>query len=69
MCQIIGNLLQTTDSLDELDAELGDNQQSILQGSSNLDFLRSESDNLKLNAQDMKDQITRLQEANVEESH
>ena len=61
------NLLQTTDSLDELDAELGNNQQSILQGSSNLDFLRSESDNLKLNAQDMKDQITRLQEANVEE--
>ena len=63
------NLLQTTDSLDELDAELGNNQQSILQGSSNLDFLRSESDNLKLNAQDMKDQITRLQEANVEERH
>lgn len=60
------SLKQTTDSLDELDAELGDNQQSILQGSSNLDFLRSESDNLKLNAQDMKDQITRLQEANVE---
>ena len=60
-------MFQTTDSLDDLDVELSDNQQALLQGSSNLDFLRSESDNLKLDAQDMKDQITRLQEANVEE--
>jgi uncharacterized coiled-coil DUF342 family protein len=58
----ISNALQdTTSGLDELDTKLAYNRQSILGGSSTLDFLRSESDNLKLDAQDMKDQITRLQ--------
>ncbi len=37
-----------------------------VKGTSGLDYLRTDSDTLKLNAEEMKDQITRLQEANVE---
>eukprot|EP00094_Tigriopus_californicus_P009037 TCALIF_08711-PA protein Name:"Similar to LanB1 Laminin subunit beta-1 (Drosophila melanogaster)" AED:0.08 eAED:0.08 QI:0/0.86/0.81/1/0.86/0.87/16/623/1807 len=56
----------TNQNMEELDNNLSNLQQSILQGSSSLDFLRKEADTLKLNAQDMKEQITSLQEANVE---
>ena len=59
--KISNALRDTTTELDDLDRDLANNRQAIIQGNSNLGILRSESDNLKLDAQDMKDQITRLQ--------
>ncbi len=64
--RISAALGDTTANLEALDNDLGTIRQSIIQGSSSLEFLRSESDNLKLDAQEMKEGITRLQEANVE---
>ncbi len=59
--KISTSLTATTASLDELDADLASNRQAILQGGANLDFLRQESDDLKHDAQEMKEQITTLQ--------
>eukprot|EP00096_Caligus_rogercresseyi_P003697 TRINITY_DN1712_c0_g1_i1.p1 TRINITY_DN1712_c0_g1~~TRINITY_DN1712_c0_g1_i1.p1 ORF type:complete len:716 (-),score=171.97 TRINITY_DN1712_c0_g1_i1:97-2244(-) len=59
-------LKSTTDKLDDLDENLAETKQDIFQDRTNLDLLRSETDQLKLDASDMKDQTTRLQEANVE---
>ncbi|XP_040566371.1 laminin subunit beta-1 isoform X1 [Lepeophtheirus salmonis] len=59
-------LKSTTDKLDTLDNDLAVTKQSIFQDKTNLDILRSEADQLKLDASEMKDQTTRLQEANVE---
>ena len=56
----------TTDELDNLDSSLADTKQAIVQAKSTLAFLKSDADNRKLQALDMKDKITRLQEANVE---
>ncbi len=64
--RISNSLQDTTQNLDDLESDLADIRQSLLQGSSGLDYLRTDSDSLKLDAEDMKDQITRLQEANVE---
>ena len=59
-------ILGTTDELDNLDSSLADTKQAIVQAKSTLAFLKSDADNRKLQALDMKDKITRLQEANVE---
>ena len=59
-------LTTTTTELDTLDEGLSDNNQAILQAKFALETLKSEADRRKLQALDMKDKITRLQEANVE---
>ena len=49
-----------------LDDDIADIRQSILQGQSQLEYLKDDSDTLTQDAQQMKDQITALQETNVE---
>ena len=49
-----------------MDDDLTDTKQSILQGQSQLDYLKDASDTLTQEAQFMKDEITELQETNVE---
>ena len=49
-----------------MDDDIADVKQSIQQEQSKLDYLKYESDLLTQNAQEMKDQITELQETNVE---
>ena len=56
----------TTEELDNLDSSLADTKQAIVQAKSTLAFLKTDADRRKLQALDMKDKITRLQEANVE---
>ena len=48
-----------------MDDDIADVKQSIQQEQSKLDYLKYESDLLTQNAQEMKDQITELQETNV----
>jgi coxsackievirus/adenovirus receptor len=57
---------QTTDELDGLDDDIADVRQSILQAQANLEYLKEDSDQLTQDAQIMKDDITALQETNVE---
>ena len=64
--QISGVLTTTTNELDNLDSSLADTKQAILQAKSTLEYLKTDADRRKLQALDMKDKITRLQEANVE---
>ncbi len=64
--RISNALRDTTQNLDDLEGDLADIRQSLLQGSSGLEYLRADSDGLKLDAEDMKEKITTLQEANVE---
>ena len=52
-------LADTTTRLNDLDSDLAGTKQSMMQGNSQLEYLRSDADKLKLNAQDMKDSITR----------
>ena len=57
--KISGVLAETTARLNDLDSDLAGTKQSMMQGNSQLEYLRSDADKLKLNAQDMKDSITR----------
>ena len=57
--KISGVLADTTARLNDLDSDLAGTKQSMMQGNSQLEYLRSDADKLKLNAQDMKDSITR----------
>lgn len=59
-------LTKTTKELEGLDSTLAGTKQSILQARSTLDDLKKDADKRKRQALDMKDKITRLQEANVE---
>jgi chromosome segregation ATPase len=58
--KISSGLADTTAKLNDLDSDLAGTKQSMMQGNSQLEYLRSDADKLKLNAQDMKDSITRL---------
>jgi len=58
--KISGVLADTTARLNDLDSDLASTKQAMMQGNSQLEYLRSDADKLKLNAQDMKDSITRL---------
>ena len=58
-------LRATTDRMLELDSTLSDTKQSILQGQYNLTNLRQDAERLTQAASDVRDQATRLQEANV----
>ena len=49
-----------------MDDDIADIRQSILQGQAQLEYLKDDSDSLTQEAQQMKDQITALQETNVE---
>ena len=49
-----------------LDDDIADVRQSILQAQANLEYLKEDSDQLTQDAQIMKDDITALQETNVE---
>jgi chromosome segregation ATPase len=49
-----------------LDNDIADIRQSILQGQAQLEYLKEDSDSLTEDAEEMKDQITALQETNVE---
>ena len=53
-------LTETTARLNDLDSDLAGTKQHMMQGNSQLEYLRGDADKLKLNAQDMKDSITRL---------
>ncbi len=64
--QISEVLTETTQKLKTLDSDLADTKQAILQSKSTLKYLKQDADNKKIAAQSMKDNITRLQEANVE---
>jgi len=64
--EITDLLTGTTQELDSLDSKLADTKQAIVQAKSTLAFLKSDADRRKDQAMDMKDTITRLQEANVE---
>ena len=55
----------TTSRMDQLDNSLSDTKQAILQGQYNLTNLRQEADRLQQSAADVRDQATKLQEANV----
>ena len=66
MDYVTGVLTETTTELDNLDSRLADTRQAMIQATSTLEFLKSDADNRKLQAMEMKDQITQLQEANVE---
>ncbi len=63
---ISGKLDVTTDRMDTLGNDLADTKQSILQGTYNLTNLRQEADRLQQVASDVRDQATKLQEANVQ---
>jgi coxsackievirus/adenovirus receptor len=58
-------LRATTDRMLELDSTLSDTKQAILQGQYNLTSLRQDAERLGQAAADVRDQATRLQEANV----
>ena len=63
----ISNVLsETSVKLNVLDGDLASIKASILQGKSSLDYLKTDAETLKLKAQDMKDEITALQETNVQ---
>ena len=49
-----------------MDDDIADVRQSILQAQANLEYLKEDSDQLTQDAQIMKDDITALQETNVE---
>ena len=49
-----------------MDDDIADVRQSILQAQANLEYLKEDSDQLTQDAQIMKDEITELQETNVE---
>ena len=49
-----------------MDNDIADIRQSILQGQAQLEYLKEDSDSLTEDAEQMKDQITALQETNVE---
>lgn len=49
-----------------MDNDIADIRQSILQGQAQLEYLKEDSDSLTEDAEEMKDQITALQETNVE---
>ena len=49
-----------------LDNDIAEIRQSILQGQAQLEYLKEDSDSLTEDAEQMKDQITALQETNVE---
>ena len=57
--QISNVLTETTGKLDGLDNSLADTKQTMMQATSNLEYLKGDADRLKMNAQDMKDSITR----------
>lgn len=59
-------LSETTGELDDLDLSLADTKQSILQAKSTLEYLKTDADRRKIAALEMKENITKLQEANVE---
>ena len=63
--QISEVLTITTNELDSLDSSLADTKQTILQARSTLEYLKTDADRRRLQAFDMKDKITKLQEANV----
>ena len=58
--KIASVLTETTSRLNDLDSDLAGTKQNMMQGNSQLEYLRGDADKLKLNAQDMKDSITRL---------
>ena len=49
-----------------MDDDIAEIRQSILQGEAQLDYLKEDSDSLTQDARQMKEQITSLQETNVE---
>ena len=49
-----------------MDNDIAEIRQSILQGQAQLEYLKEDSDSLTEDAEQMKDQITALQETNVE---
>jgi hypothetical protein len=49
--KISGVLADTTARLNDLDSDLASTKQSMMQGNSQLEYLRSDADKLKLNAQ------------------
>ena len=61
-----GQLDATTERMDKLGISLADTKKSIYQGLYNLTNLRGDADKLKQVASDVRDQATKLQEANVQ---